>query len=106
MLSQDSLPTEPLLQLNTDRHTAEINRIATDAQNRFVVTASDDKTARVWSLPDGRLQTILRVPTGDGNIGKLYAVAITPDGSTVAVGGWTGVGVNQNIYLFDRVSAP
>ena len=90
VLAEDMLSTEPLLQLNTDRHTASIARIATDAQNRFVVTASEDKTARVWSLPDGQLQTILRVPTSDGNIGKLYAVALTPDGSTVAVGGWTG----------------
>ena len=91
VLAEDILPTEPLLRLNTDRHTAAITRIATDAQNRFVVTASDDKTARVWSLPDGQLQTILRVPIADGLIrDQLYAVAITPDGSTVAVGGWTG----------------
>src|SRR5689334_413068 len=89
VLAEDGLPTEPLLRLNTDRHTAQIWRIATDAQNRFVVTASDDKTARVWSLPDGQFQTTLRVPTGDGPIGRLYAVALTPDGRTVAVGGFT-----------------
>ena len=62
------LPTEPLLRLNTDRHTAAFFRIATDAQNRFVVTASHDKTAKVWSLPDGQLQTTLRVPIDDGPI--------------------------------------
>src|SRR6476646_10595645 len=104
VLADDVLPTEPLLRLNTDRHTAVINGIATDAQNRFLVTASDDKTARVWSLPDGQLQTILRVPTADPDTGSLYAVAITPDGSTVAVGGWTGPLNAHNIYLFDRVS--
>jgi hypothetical protein len=104
VLAEDILPTEPLLQLNTDRHTAPIYRIATDAQNRFVVTASADKTARVWSLPDGQLQTILRVPIGDGKIERL-AVAITPDGSTFAVGGWTAPeGQTENIYLFDRIS--
>jgi WD40 repeat protein len=53
VLAEDILPTEPLLRLNTDRHTDAIPGIATDAQNRFLVTASDDKTARVWSLPDG-----------------------------------------------------
>jgi WD40 repeat protein len=106
VLAQDSLQTEPLLRLNTDRHTALIRRIATDAQNRFVVTASHDKTARVWSLPDGKLQTILRVPIEDGNFGKLYAVALTPDGGTIAVAGWTGLDLARgaNIYLFDRVS--
>ena len=54
VLAEGKLPTEPLLRLNTDRHTAGINRIATDAQNRFVVAASSDKTARVWSLPQMR----------------------------------------------------
>jgi WD40 repeat protein len=103
VLAEGKLPTEPLLRLNTDRHTAGINRIATDAQNRFVVTASSDKTARVWSLPDGKLQTVLRVPIGDGHVGKLYAVALTPDGSTVSVGGYTKE-VGSDIYLFDRVS--
>ena len=105
VLAEDILPTEPLLRLNTDRHTDAIPGIATDAQNRFLVTASDDKTARVWSLPDGQLQTILRVPIADPDTGSLYAVAITPDGSTVALGGWTGALSAHNIYLFDRSGA-
>jgi Tol biopolymer transport system component len=39
-----------------------------------------------------------------GNIGKAYAVAISPDGATVAVSGLTGPPGSQNIYLFDRAS--
>jgi WD40 repeat protein len=106
VFAQDNLATEPLLRLNTDRHTAPIWSIATDAQNRFVVTASGDKTARVWSLPNGKLQAVLRVPIGDGRAGRLFAVALTPDGSTVALGGWTGPeGARaHNIYLFNRAS--
>jgi WD40 repeat protein len=45
---------------------------------------------RVWSLDDGRLLRTLRVPTGAGNVGKLFAVALSPDGSTVAAGGVDG----------------
>jgi len=101
----DAPPTEPILRLNTTAHTAPINRIATDRENRYAVTASDDKTARVWSLEDGRLLTVLRVPIGEGHMGKLSAVAMTPDGGTVALGGWTGARENQeNIYLFDPAS--
>jgi WD40 repeat protein len=68
------------------------------------VTASDDKTVRVWSLPEGRLMRVLRLPIGEGNIGKAFAVAISPDGTIVAVGGWTGPTGHQNIFLFDRAS--
>ena len=100
----DGLSSEPILRIETGKHVASIRRIDTDASNRFVVTASNDKTARVWSLPDGRLQKILRLPIDQGDIGKAYSVAISPDGSTIAVGGWTGPRGHLNIFLFDRVS--
>jgi WD40 repeat protein len=98
------LPTEPILRIETGKHGALIHRIDTDAGNRFAVTASDDKTARVWSLPEGRLMRVLRLPIDQGDIGKAYAVAISPDGTTVAVGGLTGPAGHHNIFLFDRAS--
>jgi WD40 repeat protein len=98
------LPTEPILRIETGQHVAVIRRIDTDAANRFAVTASDDKTVRVWSLSDGRLLRVVRLPIDQGDIGKAYAVAISPDGSTVAVGGWTGSTGHHNIFLFDRGS--
>jgi WD40 repeat protein len=98
------LPTEPILRIETGKHGTIIKRIDTDGANRFAVTASDDKTVRLWSLPEGRLMRVLRLPIDQGDIGKAYAVAISPDGATVAVGGWTARGVTENIFLFDRAS--
>jgi WD40 repeat protein len=98
------LPTEPILRIETGQHGARIWRIDTDAENRFAVTASDDKTVRVWSLPDGRLLRVLRLPLDLGWIGKANAVAISPDGNTVAAGGYTGSTGHHNIFLFDRAS--
>lgn len=93
------------LRIETGMHTAIIFRIGVDAANRFLVTASNDKTARAWELPSGKLLRVLRPPIGAGNQGKLYAVAISPDGETIAAGGWTSPnGLNTNIYLFDRES--
>ena len=79
----------PLLRLETGMHTAMIRRIATDAAGRYAVSASDDKTARVWELATGRLVQVLRPPQDVGDEGKLYAVALSPDGTTVAAAGWT-----------------
>jgi WD40 repeat protein len=98
------LPTEPILRIETGQHGATIRRVDTDAANRFVVTASDDKTVRVWSLSDGRPLRVLRLPIDRGDIGKAYAVAISPDGNTVAVGGSTGPEWHNNVFLFDRAS--
>src|SRR5262252_7345950 len=82
--------TQPLLRLETGTHTSVIKRIATDASGRWAVTASDDKTARVWEVASGRQLAVLRPPQDIGNEGKLYAVALSPDGAVVAVGGYTG----------------
>lgn len=86
-------------------HTTTIKRIAVDRAGRWAVTASEDKTARVWNLATGQLERVLRVPLGEGAEGKLYAVALSPDGELVALGGFTNPdGQDQAIYLFDRAS--
>lgn len=97
---------QPFLRIETGMHTATINRIGVDAAGRYLVTGSDDKTVRVWELASGRLLRTLRPPIGEGNEGRIYAVAISPDGRLIAAGGWTGYEWDKqnSIYLFDRES--
>jgi WD40 repeat protein len=96
---------EPVLRIESGTHSAQLRDAATDNDGRVLVTASDDKTARVWSLPDLRLLGVLRPPIGPADEGKLYAVAVSGDGRFAAVGGFTGPGPNQNnIYIFDLIS--
>jgi len=100
-------PTTPLLRLNTETHTAPIRRIDVDDAGSRLLTVSDDKTARLWSiLPGARLIRVFRPPIGDGNEGKLFAGALSPDGRIVAVGGWTGKAWDDScsVYLFDAES--
>ena len=70
--------TEPLARLETGMHTAVIMRVATDSAGRWAVTASQDRTARVWELATGRLAGVLRPPQDDDNEGKLFAAALSP----------------------------
>ena len=97
---------DPFLTLNTEMHTATINRISTDRRNRSVLTCSQDKTAKLWRLSDGQLLQTFRIPIGKDNEGKLYACALSPDGLTAAVGGKTGYEWDntESIYLFDTQS--
>ena len=78
----------PVLRIETGMHSATIHEIGVDAACARLATSSDDKTARVWSLPDGRLERTIRLPIGAGNGGKITAVALSPDGRWLAAGGW------------------
>jgi WD40 repeat protein len=98
--------TEPILRIETGMHTAKIGRIGVDAAERFLLTASLDKTLRLWDLHTGDLLKTYRVPIGAGNEGKLYSVAISPDGEWVAGAGYTAFEWDKkgSIYLFNRAS--
>jgi len=96
---------EAVLRLETGMHTVKISRIDVDAEGRYLVTGAGDKTARVWDMPTGKLVRVLRPPIGSGDEGKVYAVAISPDGNTIAVGGWMSISdTSESIYVFDRAT--
>ncbi len=101
----DAQTETPILRIEPGPHAAAVRRIAVDYQRGLVITASDDKTGRVWDLRTGQLLQVLRPPTGAGEIGRMYGVALHPSNGTVALGGTTGdVRGGHRIYLFDPKS--
>ncbi len=99
-------PQAPILRVEAGAHTAPVSRLATDAAGRVLASVSDDKTLRLWSLPEGTPLGVLRPPIGPGDEGELYAVALSPDGARAFVGGHTGAAWDGSfsVYLFDTAS--
>ena len=98
-------PQEPVLRNEAGMHTAQIQAISVSADGRFAVTGSDDKTARLWSLADGALVRVFRLPVSPNWGGRIFSVALSPDGRTLAVGGFDAhfslTGTGHFAYVFD-----
>ncbi len=95
-------PEDVVLRLDPGMHTAMITRISVSADGRLLATASDDKTVKLWALPDGRLLRTLHPPIGPGDEGKVHAVALDPAGRWVAAGGgMSKSGLEEFVTLFD-----
>ncbi|MCK9386765.1 MAG: caspase family protein [Sulfuritalea sp.] len=106
VLAAPTLPKDPVLRIETGSHLGLISRIGADASGRWIVTASEDKTARLWDARSGQAISVMRPPIGAESLGAVYAVAISPDGRTVALGGNSAFdGGGHLIHLFDRTSA-
>lgn len=63
-------------------HSRSVNSLSLSADGRLLLTGSDDRTARLWSLADGReLRRFL------GQQSNVMVAALSPDGKLVATGG-------------------
>jgi WD40 repeat protein len=56
-------------------HTGPIRSVATSSDGTFLLTGSDDTTARVWEADTGKLAAVLR-----GHTGPVRSTAFSPDG--------------------------
>jgi WD40 repeat protein len=92
-------PQDPILRIDPGMHTARIDGIGVGAACTLLATGSEDKTVRLWRLPEGKLLNTYRPPIGPGDDGKLFAVAIAPDARWVAAGGYT-TSLQHFIYVF------
>jgi hypothetical protein len=59
-------------------HDGPITAAAFSPDNRWVVTASEDRTARIWEVPSGRLHQVLR-----GHLRRINGVTVSSDGLLV-----------------------
>ncbi|MEJ0070133.1 MAG: hypothetical protein WDO24_17025 [Pseudomonadota bacterium] len=99
-------PAAAFLRIESGRHNAAINRLASARGGSLLASVSDDKTARLWDAATGELLAVLRVPVADGLEGALYAVALSPDGSRLLAAGYTGIAWDgrPSVYVFDVAS--
>jgi len=91
LLLSTTLFAEAILKLDTHGHTGLIGDIIV-TKSGDIISASDDKTIRVWSSRTGREKRKILGQIGAGNEGKIYAIALSEDERYLAVGGFMAKG--------------
>jgi uncharacterized caspase-like protein/WD40 repeat protein len=94
------------LDLDTGGHSAQVTDLAFTPDGQELVSASADKTIRIWDWQSGVSLRTIRGYLGQGSDGKIFAVAVSPDGKTIAAGGYFGASLGDkppygDIRLFD-----
>jgi WD40 repeat protein len=72
-------------------HTSPITRMRVSSDNQLMVSAAENGEVKLWRVADGQL---IRVVQGTGNV---TAVALSPDGSRLALLRYTQVEVQRSI---------
>jgi WD40 repeat protein len=92
--------------LNTGGHLAKVEALAFTPDGKKLVSASADKTVRIWDMETGKAVRVIRGQAGAGEDGRIFAIALSPDGRSLAVGGrFPGGGEDSGaIRLYDFAS--
>jgi len=104
---EKAVTEKPILAIDTGGHKAVIRDVIFTKDGKYIVSAAEDKTIRVWDIETGQLTRTLRGQIGEGLEGKIYVAALSPDNRLLAVGGWMDSAVNYKlidlgaIRLFD-----
>lgn len=98
-----ALANKPILTIDTGGHKAKIWDVIFTSNGRYLVSASDDKTIKVWDTSTGKVVRVLRGQIQAGDEGKIYAAALSPDNRFLAIGGWMGPSKNYKLVDLGRI---
>ena len=97
----------PFLKIENGLHIGQITDSDIDNSGKVLVTAAVDKTVRIWDVESNRSLHVLHIPTSTHRVeADNLRVAISPDASTVAIGGKTGLSWHNgySVYIVDAES--
>ena len=89
---------EPMLVIESGGSMGLIRDLIFSRNGQILISAGYDKQARLWDVNTGETASVIRWPIGEGDDGKIYAAALSPDESLLALAGYTRL---NDIKLID-----
>ncbi|MBU0730090.1 MAG: caspase family protein [Proteobacteria bacterium] len=86
-IAQTSAAEKPTLIINTAGHNSRIHELIFTADGKQLISASEDKTVRLWDLATGETVQIFRAQIEPGPGGKITCAALSPDNRYLAIAG-------------------
>jgi WD40 repeat protein len=93
----------PILKIDTGGHKAQTWDIMFTSNGHHLISASEDKTIRVWDVKTGENAQTLRGQIQRGKAGKIYAAALSPDDRYLAVAGIMANYTGNNIQEVGKI---
>ena len=82
------IPNALQLMLDSGGHMSLITGLAWTPDGKQIISSGNDKVIRVWDAETGRTVRTVRGEIGPSFEGQIFAMALSPDGRWLAVGGW------------------
>lgn len=77
--------TKAFFKVESGGHTAPIKEVIVTANQRYLISAADDKSIRVWDTASNREVRKILGQIGAGSNGMIHAMALSPDDRYLAV---------------------
>ena len=85
----DALGQQPMIVFERGIHQARVSAVSYSKDGTEVVTASWDKTIRIWDAESGRLKRVMRVPAWKGSEGQIFTMEVSPNKKFIVAAGFS-----------------
>src|SRR5262249_51772140 len=87
--AQDVLRSHaPVFNVVADGHTSTVRGVAFGPDGNSLISAGYDKVIRIWDLGSAQTARSIGEHWPQDKAGEIYAIALSPDGKLLAVGGY------------------